>query len=187
MNTVNSCTPEEAMAVYAVLRKRYPEVYADIWNVGLNLGLRISDLLRIKFKDLDLVRSSLKLVESKTGKTKEIRLNAEALAVINKRRSQYPEDVWLFEPHGKMHKFDPVHRVSVSRVLKEAGEWLGLTINTHSMRKSRGAAMYAAKVPIEMIAKTLNHSSTAETLRYLGITQEQVLQTYTEFSFKLQR
>jgi hypothetical protein len=36
-------------------------------------------------------------------------------------------------------------------------------------------------VPIEKIAKVLNHSNTSSTLRYLGITQEQVLQTFDDY------
>jgi site-specific recombinase XerD len=61
------------------------------------------------------------------------------------------------------------------------GELLGLTINTHSMRKSRGMAMYQDGVPVEKIAKVLNHSNTTSTLRYLGITQEEVLKTYDDY------
>jgi integrase len=181
MNTVESCTKEEAMAVHAVLLKRYPVIYADIWRIGLNMSLRISDLLKIKFKDLDLTNRTIALVEAKTGKAKVIRLNNVAMEVILKRRNLYPDDVWLFEPHGKMHRFDPVKRCTVSRVFKDAGDWLGLKINTHSMRKSRGAAMYADGAPLEMIAQVLNHSSTRETLRYIGITKEQVLQTYLDY------
>jgi site-specific recombinase XerD len=36
-------------------------------------------------------------------------------------------------------------------------------------------------VPVETIAKVLNHSNTSTTLRYLGITKEQVLQTYDDY------
>ena len=72
-------------------------------------------------------------------------------------------------------------RVSVSRVFKEAGERLGLNINTHSMRKLRGMAMYTDGVPVEKIARVLNHSNTSSKLRYLGITREEVLRTYDEY------
>ncbi|WP_404361469.1 tyrosine-type recombinase/integrase [Methylotuvimicrobium sp. KM1] len=72
-------------------------------------------------------------------------------------------------------------RVSVSHVFKEAGDMLGLTINTHSMRKSRGMAMYKDGVPVEKIAKVLNHSNIRSTLRYLGITKEEMLQTYDDY------
>jgi hypothetical protein len=49
------------------------------------------------------------------------------------------------------------------------------------MRKSRGMAMYKDDVPVEKIAKVLNHSNTTSTLRYLGITKEEVLKTYDEY------
>ena len=42
--------------------------------------------------------------------------------------------------------------------------------------------MYADGVPIEKIAKVLNHSNTTSTLRYLGwITKEEVLRTYDDY------
>lgn len=49
------------------------------------------------------------------------------------------------------------------------------------MRKSRGKALYDAGVPIEKIAKVLNHADTGVTLRYLGITHAAVMQTYDDF------
>jgi hypothetical protein len=49
------------------------------------------------------------------------------------------------------------------------------------MRKSRGKAMYDAGVPIEKISKVLNHADTGVTLRYLGITHADVMQTYDDF------
>ena len=49
------------------------------------------------------------------------------------------------------------------------------------MRKSRGKAMFDAGVPVEKIARVLNHSDPRETLRYIGITREDELRTYDEF------
>ncbi|MFZ2168944.1 MAG: tyrosine-type recombinase/integrase [Methylococcaceae bacterium] len=98
-----------------------------------------------------------------------------------RRQQDNPADTWLFQVHSNRAKDKPVSRVSVSRVFKDAGELLGQTNNTHSMRKSRGIAMYKDGVPVEKIAKVLNHSNTTSTLRYLGITQEEVLKTYDDY------
>jgi integrase len=181
MNSVNAATKTEIEMMHAVLNNKFGQLYADIWKVGVNLSLRISDLLRLKYSDLNLEERSLQLVEAKTGKQKLIRLNASAISIIEKRRQQYPSDTWLFQVHCNRASNKPVSRVSVSRVFKDAGNILGLTINTHSMRKSRGMAMYKDGVPIEKIAKVLNHSNTTSTLRYLGITKEEVLQTYDDY------
>lgn len=181
MNIVDACNKNEILLVAAMLEKRYSPIYSDVWRIGLNVTLRIGDLLSIRYADLDITRRTLTLKESKTGKRKDIRLNDTVIALVSNRRKLYPNDTWLFEVHSNRASGVPISRSSVSRVFKEAGDWLGLSINTHSMRKSRGKAMYDDSVPLELISKTLNHSSTTETLRYIGITKEQVLQTYDDY------
>ena len=181
MNIVNAANKTEVAMIHATLQKKYSQIYADVWRVGCNLSLRISDLLSIEYQQLDIEKRELKLIEGKTSKNKTIRLNNTAIEVIVKRRKQYPDDVYLFQVHSNRAKNKPISRVSVSRVFKEAGDMLGLEINTHSMRKSRGLAMFADGVPVAMIAKVLNHTSEAATMRYLGITEEQVLQTYDDY------
>ena len=181
MNVVDAASKAEVDMIQAALNKKYGQLYADIWKVGVNVSLRIGDLLTLKYADLNLEERTLKLTEAKTGKLKYIRLNAPAITVIARRQQENPADTWLFQVHSNRAKDKPVSRVSVSRVFKDAGELLGLTINTHSMRKSRGMAMYQDGVPVEKIAKVQNPSNTTSTLRYLGITQEEVLKTYDDY------
>ena len=181
MNIVNAASKAEIDMVHTLLMKKYGDLYADIWKVGVNLSLRISDLLDLEYGDFNMDDRSLRLREKKTGKLKDIRLNAPAITVIEKRKKENPSDSWLFQVHSNRAKDKPISRVSVSRVFKEAGEILGLTINTHSMRKSRGMAMYKDGVPIEKIAKVLNHTNPSSTLRYLGITHEEVMKTYDDY------
>lgn len=181
MNAVEAANKAEVDLIHALLSKRFGQLYADIWKIGVNLSLRISDLLALKYADLNLADRSLKLTEQKTGKQKAIRLNSAALAVIERRRLEQPSHTWLFQVECNRARDKPISRVSVSRVFKDAGDMLGLTINTHSMRKSRGMALYNDGVPIEKIAKVLNHSNTTSTLRYLGITKEEVLKTYDDY------
>ncbi len=139
-------------------------------------------MLSLQYSQLNLAERSLQLTEQKTGKLKLIRLNSAAIAVIERRRQQQPSDRWLFQVHSHRAKDKPISRVSVSRVFKDAGDMVKLSINTHSMRKSRGMAMYKDGVPVENIAKVLNHSNTTSKLRYLGITTEEVLQTYDDYA-----
>ena len=141
MNTVEAVSKAQIDMVKTVLENKYGQLYADIWKVGVNLSLRISDLLSLKYEQLNLTDRSLVLVEAKTGKAKSIRLNSTAVDIIARRRRDYPDDLWLFQVHCNRAKDKPLSRTSVSRVFKAAGERLGLTIATHSMRKSRGMAL----------------------------------------------
>ena len=181
MNTVDAISKDEIGLVTTLINKRYGSLYADIWKVGLNLSLRISDLLSLRYDQLDLEGRALSLIEQKTGKSKAIRLNQTVLDIIQRRREQQPNDIWLFQVHSNRAKNKPISRNAVSKALKDVGDTLGLSINTHSMRKSRGKALYDAGVSLEQIAKVLNHSSPAVTMRYIGLTHAQTMATYDEF------
>ena len=49
------------------------------------------------------------------------------------------------------------------------------------MRKTRGYAMWTAGVSLEVIARVLNHSSPAVTMRYIGLEQADINKTYDDF------
>ncbi len=183
MATVNAADRDEFNMIHKSLLKHYSnDIYADIWKIGGNLGLRIGDLLKIQFNDMDLENRTLSIVEEKTKKSKAMRLNEVVINLVSKRRHQWPNDIYLFTTHSnRATKDQPVTSVSVGRAFKKCGEIHGLKINTHSMRKTRGKVLFDAGVAVAKISKILNHSSEAVTLRYLGISQEEEQQTYDDF------
>jgi hypothetical protein len=63
MNTVDAISPAEIGMVTMLLMKRYGRLYTDIWKVGLNLSPRISDLLSLRYDQLDLAGRSVQLIE----------------------------------------------------------------------------------------------------------------------------
>ena len=156
--------------------------YQDIWELGINTALRISDLLGLSHKDVDNV-DVLTLKEQKTGKIRQITLNSKAKGIIARRAAENPTDRWLFQSKGNraasMEK--AIDRSTVARKFKEIGEIIGISLGTHSMRKTRGYAMWSDGVPIEVICKVLNHSSPAVTMRYIGIEREDVQKTYDDY------
>ena len=118
MNEVDAVkTPEELTSVETLLRKHYGNLYGDIWRIGINLSLRISDLLRIEYAALDTKNRIYAPLEGKTGKKRQIRLNAKVLEIIERRRKEHPDDIFLFQSHGNRTKgkirpipiFDAIH------------------------------------------------------------------------------
>lgn len=163
--------------VEKTLLRFFGERERDIWIFGINTALRISDLLNIRLDDIH--GDTLPLREAKTGKQRTIKLNEKALEVVNRRRSL--GDEYLFQANSRNVKaVKPVSRQYIARAFKDVGDHLGLNLSTHSMRKTRGYHLHKSGVGIELICKMLNHSSPAITLRYIGITQEDINQTYTD-------
>jgi len=164
-------------------------IYADIWKVGVNTALRISDLLSLTMEDVHCLNTdqpALNIIEQKTGKPRKIVVNQTALAVMQRRLSEYPDHEWLFQTEAVNRNRrvapKPINRRSVSRVFERVGQKVApkVALGTHSMRKTRGYAMHKAGRSIESIAKVLNHSSPAVTMRYIGLVQQDIDNSYVE-------
>ena len=123
------------------------------------------------------------LVEGKTSKLATIKLNEKARAVIARIRSEHLDHIYLFQSYrnqwSKNTAARPLSRRYVSRVFAAIGEEVGISLGTHSMRKSRGYHLYKKTNDIARVMKMLRHSSEAVTLRYIGITQEDVDRDFT--------
>lgn len=164
-------------------------IYSDIWKVGVNTALRISDLLSLTMDNvraLDSEQPALNVIEQKTGKLRKIVVNQTALDVMQRRLAEYPDHAWLFQTDAvnrdRRAAPKPINRRSVSRVFEQVGQRVApkVALGTHSMRKTRGYAMHKAGRSIESIAKVLNHSSPAVTMRYIGLVQQDIDESYTE-------
>jgi integrase len=189
MNEVEAVkTPEQRTQLEAQLLDA-GQIYFDIWKCGVNLALRISDLLTITMADvkaLDTNAPALHLVEKKTGKKRKIVVNGAALNTMRRRLDDHPRHKFLFQSEAvniNRRTRQPINRRSVCRVFEKAGQKIApkVSIGTHSMRKTRGYAMYDAGRSIESICKVLNHSTPAVTMRYIGIDQRDIDQSYVEF------
>ncbi|OKL35332.1 site-specific integrase [Domibacillus mangrovi] len=150
-----------------------------LFVLGINTGLRISDLLSLRIKDVwtnNKVAVRIELKEKKTGKMRHVALNNKTRQLIKqyiekeRKKSEGTESLFLSQKGGA------ISRQHAYEILNQAAKWVGVTdrIGTHSLRKTFGYFAYQQGVDLAMIQKLLNHSSQAETLRYIGITQEQM-------------
>jgi len=177
MNEVHAVKDESMlMVIPTLLGKHYGEQLADVWSFGVNVALRISDLLSIKMSDIQGDRVSL--IEAKTGKVASIQLNSKALEIVDSVRSQHPNTVYLFQSRRSRNVVNkspkPISRQAVSNAFKEIGQTVGVELGTHSMRKTRGYHLYKRTNDIARVMKMLRHSSEGVTLRYIGITQDDI-------------
>ena len=185
MNEVEAIKTEEQLTIIKGELMRDGDIYSDVFQFGINTALRISDLLSIKFSEIEIDSEGsavIRLKEQKTGKRKVLTLNSGAQEVIERRRAAHKEDEYLFQVHSNRTRgsVKSISRQSVSRVFQSIGEKWNIKLNTHTMRKTRGYMMYKNGVPLETIARVLNHSSSATTMRYIGITAQDVKRSYED-------
>ncbi|UKL30001.1 site-specific integrase protein [Bacillus phage PK2] len=140
-----------------------------MFTLGINVGIRISDLLQLKVKDIR-GKSHLTIVESKTKKQKRFLINNQLKQVIYSYTEGMDDDAWLF-PSRKGDK--PISRVQAYRVLNSKAKEIGLDeIGTHTLRKTFGYWFYKNTKDIAMLQEMFNHSAPSITLRYIGINQD---------------
>lgn len=137
-----------------------------MFTIGINTGLRISDL--VKLKPEDIKDGHIELREKKTSKIKRLRLSDSVYKQVVEYIDAYPKE-YLFQSRKGGH----IQEKSAWRIIHEAGLKLGLEhIGTHSMRKTFGYHAWRREVPLELIQTAFNHSSPRTTMRYLGITED---------------
>ncbi|WP_250160072.1 tyrosine-type recombinase/integrase [Caloranaerobacter azorensis] len=118
--------------------------YGLLFKFGLNTGLRISDILPLKVKDIfntnGEFRDYLVIKEKKTGKEKKIKLNnalRKAIKIYIKNKNLSYEDYFFPSSKG-----GHIGRIQAYRVLKEAANVIGIeNFGTHSLRKTWGIGL----------------------------------------------
>ena len=135
-----------------------------------NLGLRISDILRLRPCDIvnDGGRFRLSIIEQKTGKQ---RVFTVPLVI-----QQYIENYCLRNGIGRTDLIFPITTREVQKVLALVCKYLGYEgISTHSFRKWYATEIYKKNgYDIALVQRLLQHSSAAVTQRYIGIEPQRI-------------
>ena len=156
---------------------------------GAFWGLRISDLLSLKWEQVYNLEE-FSLVERKTGKTRQIKINTQLKRHIEDcYKNIRPRSLNEFIFTSQKGSVYSVQRINV--ILKDLRVIYNLKIkqiSSHSLRKCFGREIFNrsaenAELAIVKLSQLFNHSNPAITRRYLGITQKELLDTYDVLSF----
>ena len=196
MSAKNSCTTADysdwITAVNLVHR-----LYKDgnyqmslLIGCGIFFGLRISDILQLSW-DMLLDDSSFELIEKKTQKRREVRIN-----------KGFQKHIWdcynallITDKSEKCFKSRERRVYSIQRInmlLKDIKKKYGIksvkNFSTHSLRKTFGRHVYEradsnGETALVMLSELFNHSNIAITKRYLGLRKEEIMGCYDLLDF----
>ena len=152
-----------------------------LFTAGVNLALRISDLLSLKVKDIldkqGNITEFIHLKEQKTKRQVKIKLNNTVKEALNyflsKARITDPEQYLFKSERGNR----PLDRVRAWGLIQKWTKEVGLEgerYGTHTLRKTWGYQARKQGVSIEKINEKLGHKSVVVTKRYIGISQEEI-------------
>lgn len=137
---------------------------------GINTGLRIQDILKIRVRDV--LGDQLVMIEMKTKKRKFLQINPLLKREIKKYIAGMENDEFLF-PSRQGGKNMPLKRDMAYKIMQAAAKEFGLVdIGTHTLRKTFGYHVYQKTKDITLVKKLLNHSNESITMRYIGMDQD---------------
>ena len=139
-----------------------------LFFIGINTGLRISDILNLKCSDIKnpdgTMKSHISIIEKKTKKNKKFPIANSLYSELERFTRNMQSNDYLF----KSQKGNNLSYSQAYRTIKSAATNIGLTnIGTHTLRKSFGYHHYQQYHDVALLQEIFNHSSPSITLRYI--------------------
>ena len=157
--------------------------------LGCFTGLRISDILALRWEQI-LSTEEFTIIEKKTGKQRTLRLNPQLQKHIQECYGQI-KPIGIKAPILVSQKGTVFTIQRINVILKEIKRKYRLKVKNfscHSLRKTFGRQVYNmnsenSELALVKLMELFNHSSLAITKRYLGLRQEEILETYDCLTF----
>ena len=180
---------DEAMNLTRKLAKDGNYKMSLLIALGCFTGLRISDILSLRWNQI-LDTDEFTIIEHKTKKKRTIRVNLQLKKHI-RDCYEHIQPVGINAPILISQKGTVFSIQRINEVLKEIKRKYKLQIGNfscHSLRKTFGRQVYnmnsdSSELALVKLMELFNHSSVSITKRYLGLRQEELLNTYDCLSF----
>lgn len=170
MNTVQPIRDPEIVAdIKVYLKEANPRDFI-MFLLGVDTGLRISDVLKLRVRDV--IGSHIILREKKTSKEKRILITPELKRELKPYIEGMEKHTFLIQ--SRQGKNRPIGRSMAYKILRQVAEEFQLSeIGCHTLRKTFGYIMYHhTQKDIGALMEFFGHSSQRMTLRYIGLEQD---------------
>lgn len=185
MNTVEPIRDIELIYDIGDYLKRDNQRNYMMFMFGILTGLRISDILKVKVRnvrDKGKIVKHLCVIEEKTNKDNKIKLHDDLRVLLEGYTRDMKDYEYLFKSQKGVNK--PISRQQAYRILNKAAKVFDLkSIGCHTLRKTFGYHMYNDKKDIVTIKEILNHSDISITLRYIGVNQDKKDEAISSLNF----
>lgn len=104
-----------------------------------------------------------------------------------KTEGPQPDNLIVYLRKGKLHKYEEIKGRAIDDHIQELSDRLGFEFSCHTLRRTFGRELYRSGVDIVVIAAIFGHTSTSQTIRYLGLELDDMASAMNKFSLRLHR
>lgn len=159
--------------------------YCLLLAIGVFTGLRISDLLQIRFDQIEN-GEILTVQEKKTKKIRRIKINPDLKVIVKRIKTKMgvtdPEEFIFLNRYGTKPIDKSWVNVQLKKYFKKYGVQMDGNISSHMFRKTLGNRVLKlnnySDESVILLMHLFGHSSPAITKKYLGIREREILDVY---------
>ena len=132
-------------------------------------SLRVSELINLKWKDIDRSRMIINVIQAKGNKDRQVGLNDNLIELLKDYWYEYKSKIYVFNGQNDVSQYS---KKSVGEVVKQLAIKAGICnkrVYTHLMRHTSATHMVENGIDINLIQKWLGHSSIKTTNIYTHI------------------
>ena len=154
-------------------------------SVGVFTGLRVSDLLQLKFNQF-IGSEFLNIIEKKTKKDRRIKINSDLKDIVERiklKMNVIDDDQFIFVNKYGTKPIDKSYvNVKLKELFKKYDIHLEGNVSSHLFRKTLGNRALKlnnySNESIILLMELFNHSSPITTKRYLGVRNSEIESIY---------
>lgn len=176
---------EVGRLVMEARKLRFGDLLADFIELAVHTGCRRGELLRLEWSRVTLEKGkeaiTLNARHTKSGKPRQVPLNATAIASVKRRaawRAEHaPDSPWVFCRQGGGYV------KSLRNGFEVAAKAAGLDdLRIHDLRHTAASWLVTDGVPLEVVKELLGHSSITMTERYAHLAPHRVREAVNRLS-----
>jgi len=163
-------TITNAQAAQLIDRLNFPDQI--LIRLGIESGLRISDILKLRVGDVRK-KKIMTIYEMKSKRERTFKISDELYRDLKKWTRYKKNSAFVFT--GARGPSKSIHRATIHRRIKNALQGLKFSASAHSTRKLFAYNTFCTTQNIKMVQDALHHRNFATTLAYLDIDLEKIV------------
>ena len=154
--------PDELPRFFESLEAEENSTIKDYIYVSLFTGARKSNVLSMKWEDINFERCEWLIPETKNGESLRVHLTEKVIDILKNRLQSSSNSKWVFESIGKTgHLVEP--KSGWKRILQRAGI---KDLRLHDLRRTLGSWQAATGANSYIIGRSLGHKNQQSTAIY---------------------
>jgi integrase/recombinase XerD len=144
--------------------------HRSIISLLYSSGMRIGELLRLEWRDVDFDRGQLNIRSSKNRKYRYVPLSENIALMLQNYYRQYPTIRYVFEGSPGLEYSASSVRKILSRACRKAG--IQKHVTPHTLRHSYATHLLESGIDLRIVQELLGHSKPETTMIYTHVSRK---------------